>query len=58
MWAVCVFLDPTYAIVVAILFGLLRSARNEKEVAPGRWREVASDDPAEGRELAVEVLQG
>ena len=26
VWAVCVFIDPTYAIVVAILFGLLRSA--------------------------------
>lgn len=26
VWAVCVFVDPTYAIVVAILFGLLRSA--------------------------------
>jgi MFS superfamily sulfate permease-like transporter len=36
-WAVCVFVDPTYAILVAILMGLLRSARNEGHVAPARW---------------------
>merc|ERR1719181_995155 len=38
VWAVCVFIDPTYAIVVAVLFGLLRSARNEGDVAPARWQ--------------------
>jgi len=36
-WAVCVFIDPTYAIIVAILMGLLRSARNEGAAAPARW---------------------
>jgi hypothetical protein len=44
-WAVCVFLDPTYAIVVAILFGLLRSARNEGAVAPARWSNSARGGP-------------
>jgi len=39
-WAVCVFLDPTYAIFVAILFGLLRAARNEGFVAPARWTSI------------------
>ena len=41
-WAVCVFLDPTYAIGVAILAGLVRAARNEGFVAPARWSRLGS----------------
>ena len=50
-WAVCVFLDPTYAILVAILLGLLRAAHNEGYVAPARWTSLNKE--GSGDELHV-----